>query len=124
MALEAEPVLERPEDRLDPLADHREVNRALRLTLAIGPQDLRCEAILDLGGELPTRVALVADDLLAAAKCLGQEAQGDLALGLIGRGEDRCPRGAVGGAAQMQAHAPKPARVRAAVAIATGVGQL
>jgi hypothetical protein len=66
VAFEAEAVLERPEDRLDALADPRQHRPAPGLIVAGGPQDRGAEALARRVFEVAAGVALVADDELAA----------------------------------------------------------
>ena len=77
-----------------------------------------------VGVELAAGVALVADDQLAAVQAKREQSQRDVAFLLVGGGEDRGARRAVGGGEQMQSHAPKPAGVAAAVVMRAGRRQL
>ena len=54
----------------------------------------------------------------------GKQRQRDLAFGAVGADQRGGAWGAVGRAGQVQAHAPKPARVAARVAVAAALGQL
>src|SRR4051794_35767091 len=65
VAFEAEQVFASPEDRLDALADRRQVRVAGGLVAARGADDVRVE-VGDRGGERAADVALVADDEFAA----------------------------------------------------------
>src|SRR5215211_807674 len=123
VALEREDVLEALEDGLDALADRGEVEPVVGLVLARRPQDEGSQ-LADRGLEFAARVALVADDRLAAAERPGQQLEGDLAFGPVGWLEGERSRGAVGGEHAVQAHAPEETAVRAAVAVAAGVGEL
>src|SRR5579871_1766122 len=123
VALERECPLAAPEDRLDALADRRQVGAVPGLVLAPRPDD-RGVHLADGLGECPAGVALVADQgersLAAGAR---QELQGDVTLVAFGRGHrDRsgCP---VGREDAVQTKAPEEAGVRAAVAIIGGVGK-
>jgi hypothetical protein len=76
----------RAEDRLDPLADRREVEAAVRLVPAGGPDD-RGEPF-DRGGEVPPGVALVADhDLAAGPPGAFEQFEADLTLVALRRGQ-------------------------------------
>jgi hypothetical protein len=59
--------------------------------------------------KLAAGAALVAHDRFAAAQRERQQPERDLTFLWVGGSEDRGARGAVRGAAQMQAHAPKRA---------------
>src|SRR5436309_4598228 len=123
VALEGENVLADPEDRLDPLADRRQVWPSAGLVLAARAHDGR----LQLGhgcGELASGIALVADERLAAvALAASEQPQRDLALIALGRGQRECSGRAVEGKDGVQAKAPEVAAVAAAVAVVGGVGQ-
>src|SRR6516164_313714 len=68
VAFEAEAVFERPEDRLDVLADRRQLSSSAGFVFAVGAQQQRAVALVDGGGELTADVALVGDDHLAAVQ--------------------------------------------------------
>src|SRR5680860_1500962 len=119
VAFEAQDVLEGPKDRLDALADPAQARpRVLGLVLAGGSHDVATQL-----GHRPLEgaagIALVADDRLAAAKHMGQQIEGDRALLAVGPDELSTARGAVGSAAQVQAHPPEEAAVATAGAAAT-----
>ena len=90
------------------------------LILAGGPEDPRAEALGDVGLEVSAGVALVANDQLAAVQPDLKEAQRDIAFLLVGGGEDRGAGCAVRRGEQVQAHAPEPAAVAAAVVVRAG----
>src|SRR6266516_259550 len=72
MALEGEDVLAGAEDRLDPLANRRQMRAASRLVGSCRPKEPRSE----LGAEaleLRSRVAFVGDDGLATCKRRGEQ---------------------------------------------------
>src|ERR1700682_828224 len=78
VAFEGEDVLAGPEDRLDPLADRREVWTAPGLVLAAGSDD-RGVQFADSLGELASRIALVAEQgLPASAAGAGEQLHGTL----------------------------------------------
>jgi hypothetical protein len=81
-----------PEDRVDALADPRQHRAAARLVLARRPEDRCADLLGDPGFEVAAGVALVADDQLAAMQPDLKQPQRDVALLLIGRGEDRRAR--------------------------------
>src|SRR5665811_1589009 len=123
VAFEAQDVLEGPKDRLDALADPAQARpRVLGLVLAGGSHDVATQL-----GHRPLEgaagIALVADDRLAAAKHMGQQIEGDRALLAVGPDELSPARGAVGSAAQVQAHPPEEAAVAAAPAVAGPVAK-
>src|SRR6516162_2305302 len=68
VALEPEPVFQRPEDRLDVLTDRRQVRAAAGFVSAAGTEQQRAVSFVDGGGELAADVALVGDDHLAAVQ--------------------------------------------------------
>lgn len=123
VALEAEEVLAGEEDRLDPLPDGRQVWPPLGLEAPGRAQDSRAGRGNRLGELTPGR-APVADDRLPASQRAREQAERDLALGPIGAGERDRPRRPVGGAGEVQAHPPKPARVALRVAVAADLGKL
>ena len=84
VALEGEQVLAGPEDRLDALADRREVRTFTGLIRAPGPDHEHVE-LSGGGGELATGVALVADQYLTAARSAREQLERDLALVAFGR---------------------------------------
>src|SRR5659263_194233 len=82
VALQGEQVLAGPEDRLDALADGRQVRTVARLVLACRAHDEGAQ--LGHGGrEVAPGVALVADEHRAAARRAPQQLKADLALSLI-----------------------------------------
>jgi hypothetical protein len=112
-----------PEDRLDALADRREVGAVVGLVLARGAHQFGVHA-LDRELELAAGVALVGDERLAAAQGDRQELERNLTLGPVGRDQRGGSGRAVGRRAEVQTHPPEEARMRLAVAIAAEVGQL
>ena len=76
--------------------------------------------------EVTAGVALVTDDRASAAvhDRADQQAECDLAFFAVGGDQRERAWRAVGRAGEVQAHAPEPARVAAAVAVAADVGQL
>ena len=73
-----------------------------------------------LGGEVAARIAFVADDSVSPpVSARGRSrVKRHLALRPVGGSQGGGPWGAVGGAEQMQAAAPEPARMAAGVAVA------
>jgi hypothetical protein len=117
VTLECEQVLAGPEDRLDPLADRRQVRAPAALVGALGAHHEYAEAC-GLGGEGTAGVALVADQDPAALNGALEELEGDLALAAPWIGERERPRRPIGSSQAVQTKAPVPARVAAAVAVA------
>ena len=72
VALEREQVFASPEDRLDPLADRRQVRPSAGLVLAARAHDGRLQ-LGDGCGELASGIALVADERLAAVALAASE---------------------------------------------------
>jgi hypothetical protein len=96
VALEGEDVLAGPKDRLDRLADRREVKAVVGLVFAGRPGD-RGVQLAGGCGEVAPRIAFVADDdLPAGALGAGQELDPDLSLVALGRSEGERPRRAIG----------------------------
>src|ERR671918_418501 len=116
MALEGEQVLAGLKDRLDPLADRRQVRPTARLVLAGGAKQGRAEAF-DLAVELGSRIAPVADDRLAARKRRREQLLRDLALADVGGRQGPGAGGAVGGEDAVQAHPPEVPGMACAVAV-------
>ncbi len=80
VSFEGEEVFAGPEDRLDPLADRREVRAVAGFVAAAGAQDRGIE-LLDSGEEFAASVVLIADhDLTAATLGAVQEGERDLFL--------------------------------------------
>jgi hypothetical protein len=79
VTLQREQVLGRPEDRLDALADRRQVRPAARLILARRTHHGDAE-ISRSRSKRAAGVALVADERLTAASAALQQLQADLAL--------------------------------------------
>lgn len=124
VALEGEDVLACPEDRLDPLANRGEVNRALRLVLSSRPDDPGLQ-LVDRRGELAPGIALVADDDLPAGTLgTAQQLDPDLALVALRRGEREGLGGAVGGKEAVQPKSPEESGVRGTLAQSRLVRQI
>src|SRR3954453_22188749 len=84
VAFEREQVFAGPEDRLDALADRREMRSVVRFVLAPRTHDGGV-AFADRGGERATGVALVAEQRLAAvALAAVQQLERDVALVALG----------------------------------------
>src|ERR1017187_5207427 len=123
VAFEGEDVLARPEDRLDALADRREVWASSGLVFAPGP-DYGGVHVVGYGGEPRSGVALVADQSHSAlAAGAGEQLQGHLALIAFGRCHGEGPRGAVWGKDRVQAEAPEEPAVAGAIPIVSGVSE-
>ena len=88
VAFEPEAVFEGPEDRFDVLADGGEVGAVSGFVFAFGSGDQRVVSFGCGRGQLPTDVALVGDDDLAAVQTEGEQSERDLAFFLVGRGPD------------------------------------
>src|SRR5450830_1500148 len=118
MTLQGEQVLAGPEDRLDALADGREVRAAARFIFARRTRHGGAH-LGDRRRELTAGVALVADEQPAAGAAeAGQQLKADLTLVAPGISQGERPRRAVGGGQEVQAQAPEEARVGSAVAVA------
>src|SRR5579862_3815271 len=124
VAFEPESVFEGPEDRLDVLADRGEVRTVSGFVFAGGSEDQRAVLVGDGGGEFAADVPLVGDDYFASVQADWEQSERDLAFFLVSGGEDRRSGGAVRGGEQVQAHAPEPAGMAAAVPVPAGVGEL
>src|SRR4051794_19418114 len=123
VAFEGEEVFAGPEDRLDPLADRREMRAAAAFVFASWAHD-RGVALGDGGGKGAAGVALVAQQRLAAAALAAlKQDERDVALVDLGRGEFQRARGAVGREDRVQPKAPEIARMRAAPAVVGGIAQ-
>src|SRR4051812_41707080 len=116
-------VFERVEGRFDPLPDATERAEAWRLVAAVGAQQPAakgCDVVLELSaGE-----AFVGDHGLAWLEHALGHLGGQEPLGRVRGGELEPDRQPVGRAEQVEAKAPEPAAVRAAVAVAADPGQL
>src|SRR5438132_6759676 len=115
VSLEGELALGGLVDRLDPLADMAELAEARLLVLAVGAHELSVQGRDDLL-ELLAREALVGDDDLCAGEqpvLAGTFEQrcGDLALGLVRRGQAEADRHPVGRAQQIKPQPPEVAGV-------------
>src|SRR5439155_23336607 len=116
VVLESKLALERLHDRLDPLADEADRRaRSLGLGCRARAQDDRAERGDGLF-ELFAGEALVADHELALKRLALEQAKRRLALGRIRGHEVEVADGAVGPAAQHEAHAPEVARMGGAPA--------
>src|SRR5450759_2148424 len=96
VALEGEQVLAGPEDRLDALADGRQVRAVAGFILARRAHDEGAH-LGDGGREVAPGVALVADEHCAAAAATREQLKADLALVTLRRGQGERPGRAVGG---------------------------
>src|ERR1019366_2547226 len=123
VAFEREKVFEGPEDRLDALADRREMDASFGFVFAARPHD-RGVQLADLAREVAAGVALVAQQRLAArAVGAGEQFEADFALVTLGRGERKPSRGAVRREDRMQPEAPEVAGMTGAPAVIGGVGE-
>lgn len=119
VAFEAEDVFGGEEDRLDPLADRREVWSAALLVLAARAVDGRVERA-QVGLELAPAEVLVADDdqyLTGLALAARDHLQADGLLIDLRGGQSERAWGAVQREQRVQPKAPEEARVAGAVAI-------
>ena len=123
VAFEGEQVFAGPEDRFDPLTDRGEVRSLSFLVFAAGANEGGVEQ-LDLGGELASRVPLVAEQrFTAGASAAIQEHQADLAfVDLWGTELQRAGR-AVGAEDRVQPEPPEIPGVAGAPAVISGVRQ-
>src|SRR5256712_3077464 len=125
VTFEGEDVLAGLEDRLDPLADRREVWAAARFVSAAGADDVGVERG-QFGLEVFASEVLVADQdqhLAGLALAARDELHADELLVDLGRGQREPPRGAVQREQGVQPEAPEVARMAFAVAVLGGVGQ-
>src|ERR1700684_3484034 len=121
VALQGERSLAAPEDRLDALADRRQVGPVPGLVLAPWSEDPRVQLAERLG-ERPAGVALVADQGdCSLAPGPRQELQGHLALISFRRGHRDRSGCAVGCEDRVQAKAPEEPGVALAVAVVGGI---
>jgi len=117
VTFQGEDVFAGPEDGLDALADGGEVQRAAGLVFAqrTGEQDLE---FIHRRGELPPRVALVADhDVPAVPRALGEKFKTHLPFVPLGRGETEGPGRPVRGEDGVQAKTPEVAGMGGAVPV-------
>src|SRR5215211_1679095 len=122
VTFERELVLERVEDRFDPLAGATERAEAQRLVLSVGAHEPATEISHELL-ELAPGKALVGEHDAPFDRHALEDLGGRLALGHIGRRELETDRHAVRCAQQKEPKAPKETRVRAAIAVAGMAGQ-
>src|SRR5215211_8516027 len=123
VALERELLLERLEDRLDPLPGAAERPEARLLVLAVGAH--RAAAVVgDEPLEVAAREALVGEHHAAVDRDALEDLGRRPALRDVGRRELEADRHPVRGAEQKEPKAPEEARVRAAVAVGGVAGQL
>jgi len=107
VALECEDVLAGPEDRLDPLADRREVRSSAGLVFAAWSDDRGLQVAGRLR-ELFAGVALIADHGHCPSPVrAGEQLERDLALVALGGRQGDRSRCAVWGAQGMQPETPK-----------------
>jgi hypothetical protein len=122
VTLERELLLERLEDRFDPLAHAAERAKARRLVVAVRAH----QAAAVVGDELlelaPGKALVGAHDPAVDRDPL-EDLGRRLALGDVGRRELEANRHPVRGAEQGQAKAPEKARVRAAIAVGGVAGE-
>ena len=124
VAFEREDVFAGAKDRLDALADRREVGASSVLVFAPRAGD-RGVQICGGGLEVAAGVALVADDgQVSVTVDAFKQAQADVALADLGAGERERARRAVGGEEAVEAKAPEVAAVAGGVAVIGGVGEL
>src|SRR5215211_7846168 len=123
VALERELLLERLEDRLDPLPGAAERPEARLLVLAVGAHQATA-VVGDEALEVAAREALVAEHDAPLDRDPLEDLGRRPALGNVGRRELEADRHALRGAEQKQPKAPEEARVRAAVAVAGVACQL
>src|ERR1019366_5343628 len=123
VAFECEEVFEGPEDRLDALADRREMRSRSGFVFAGRAHDRGVEPA-DLEREVAAGVALVAEQRLAArAAGAGEQLEADFALIALWRGERERSWGAVRGEDRMQPEAPEVAGMTGAPAVVGSVAQ-
>src|SRR5919106_4570949 len=125
VALEREDVLAGLKDRLDSLADRRQVRPAALLVLAAGAHDRRLE-LGELGLEVLAAEVLIADQdqrLTGLALAAGDQLPADELLVDLRRGQSERSWGAVGGEPGVQAKPEEVAAVAGAVAVVGGVGE-
>ena len=92
VAFEGEDVLAGPEDRLDALADGRQVRTLSGLVLAAGPHHAPVK-VLGRPGDFSAGVSLVVKERLPApAPAAGKEGKAHLLLISLGRGDLKGPR--------------------------------
>src|SRR5580698_356896 len=123
VVLEGEGSLAAPEDALYALADRREVWASAGLVFAAGSDD-RGVHLADTGGELASRVALIADQRdRALPACAGEQLKRDVPLITFGgsyRDRSGCP---VGRGQQVQPETPEEPAVAGAVAVVSGIAE-
>src|SRR5829696_671950 len=125
VAFECEDVLGGPVDRLDPLADRRQVQSLARLVLAARAMDAGAHGG-EVGLELLAAEVLVADQRQELAGLTGaarDQLQADLLLVDLRRGQCERSRGAVEREQRVQPEAVEVAAVAGAVAVVGSVGQ-
>jgi hypothetical protein len=123
VTLQGEDILAGSEDGFDALPKRGKMRSLSRLVFAPG-SDHGGVKIVDRRGELPARIALVAQqDLSSFALTAFKESQPDLPFIFLRRGDLKGPGGAVGGEDGVQADSPEVAGVRGAVAVVADVGK-
>src|SRR4029077_15505600 len=125
VTLEGKDVLAGLEDRLDPLADVREVGAAAALVFAARTHDLGVE-VREFGLEVLAAEVLIADqdeDLLGLALTAGDQLQTHELLVDLWGGQRQRPRGAVQREDRVQPEPPEVSPVAGAVAVVGGVSE-
>ena len=115
--------LSRVDDRFDPLADAAQGAEAGCSSLRSGRRSWQPSEATSCSNSCAGE-AFVGDHGLAGLQRPFEQFGGDVALGRVGGGELEADRDPVGGAEQVEAEAPEPAAVRAAVAVAAVAGEL
>jgi hypothetical protein len=124
MAFQAELAFEAVDDGLDPLAHAAEVAEPGLFVAAVRTQQGRAHRGDD-GFEVDAGEAFVGDQDLAWCQRLAVEhGRGDLAFGLVGRGQREVDRQSVGGGEQVQPETPEVAGMAGAVAIRGVPGEI
>src|ERR1019366_1573150 len=123
VAFEREEVFEGPEDRLDALADRREMRSMSGFVFAARPDD-RGVQFTDFEREVAAGVALVAQqDLAAVPAGAGEQLEAHFALITLGRGERKRSGRAIRCEDRMQPQAPEEPGGRGAPAVVGSVGE-
>src|SRR5450759_1064103 len=123
VTLEREDVLAGPEDRLDALADRREVRATAGLVLAPGTHDPRVE-VGEFGFEVLATEVLIADHDQHLAGCsltASDHLQAHQLLVDLRRGQHQCSGGAIQREQGVQPETPEVTAVTGAIAVVGGV---